>query len=116
MHRNIINDICLDSNDKVIKELASELEQSTAKKDFNSNKKDDKYKINKNIIEPLNLIKTIQEEKELPDSSSSLRDKVDTMLLNSNHSLSKQFLESYYLAFPLVLMQNFLQVQTQITR
>ena len=84
-NRNIINDICLDSNDKVIKELASELEQSTAKKDFNSNKKDDKYKLNKNIIEPLNLIKTIQEEKELPDSSSSLRYKVDTMLLNSNH-------------------------------
>ena len=74
-NKNIVfNDICLDSNDKVIKELASELEQSTAKKDLASNKKEEKFKINKNIIEPLNLVKTIQEEKEFP-GSSSLRDK-----------------------------------------
>ena len=53
----LINDICLDTNDKVIKELASELEQSTAKKD--------KIYINKkNEIEPKNLMKSIKEEKE----------------------------------------------------
>ena len=72
----IINDICLGQNDKIIKELAAELEQSTTKKD-------EKFKINSNKIEPLNLIKTIQEEKELPDSSS-LRDKTEILFLNSN--------------------------------
>ena len=76
----MVNDICLDTNDKVIKELASELEQSTAKKDFASSKKEEKIKINKNIIEPLNLVKTIQEEKEIT-GSSTMRDKT---FLNSN--------------------------------
>ena len=79
----VINDICSETNDKVIKELASELEQSTAKKDIGSNKKDEKFKLNKKIIEPLNLVKAIQEEKELPDSSS-LRDKTEVIFLNSN--------------------------------
>ena len=82
-NKNIImNDLCLDTNDKVIKELASELEQSTAKKDLNSNKKDEQSKNNKHRIEPLNLIKTIKEEKEMPDSSTQ-RDKPD-IFINSN--------------------------------
>ena len=75
-NNNNKNFICIDTNDKVIKELASELEQSTAKKD-------EKFKINKNIIEPLNLVKSIQEEKGFVDSSS-LRDKNDILFSNSN--------------------------------
>ena len=70
-----INNLCLGKTDKVIKELASELEQSTTKKE-------EKFKLNKNIIQPINLVKTIREENELPDSSS-LRDKTDILFLNS---------------------------------
>ena len=79
-----INDICLDTNDKVIKELASELEQSTAKKDIGSNKKDEIF--NKKIIKPLNLVKEIQEEKEFPDSTL-LRNKNEILLLNKNREM-----------------------------
>lgn len=35
----IVDEMLLDNNNKVIKEMASELEQSTAKKDIASNKK-----------------------------------------------------------------------------
>ena len=91
----IINDLCLDTNDKVIKELASELEQSTAKKDLNSNIKDEQLKNNKLRIEPLNLIRTIQEEKEMPDSST-LRDKHDifTNSTRENNNNSNKKIEN----------------------
>ena len=58
VNRFILNDNILDANDKVIKELASELEQSTNKKDkLNSNAKkiEDNFKAICNKIPPLNL-------------------------------------------------------------
>ena len=52
INKFIINDIHLEQNDKIIKELASELEQSTAKKD----KFEQKFKTAFNNIEPINLL------------------------------------------------------------
>ena len=57
------NDICLQANYKVIKEMASELEQSTAKKDYKPSIKEK--------IEPKNLNKEVKEEKENLDTSNS---------------------------------------------
>ena len=57
------NNICLQANDKVIKEMASELEQSTAKKDYKPSVKEK--------IEPKNLNKEVKEEKENIDTSIS---------------------------------------------
>jgi len=78
----IVDDIRLDNNNKVIKEMASELEQSTAKKDIVSNKEGDKFEITKGTIEPVNLVKTIQEEKDIP-TPSTFREKVDILFSNS---------------------------------
>ena len=73
----IINDICLDTNDKVIKELASELEQSTAKKD--------KFGINiKNEIKPKNLMNSIKEEKDNLESNV-IKEYNDKNVLNRNN-------------------------------
>ena len=52
INKFIINEINLGQNDKIIKELASELEQSTAKKD----KFEQKFKNACNNIEPINLL------------------------------------------------------------
>lgn len=52
INKFIINDINIEQNDKIIKELASELEQSTAKKD----KFEQKFKSACNNIEPINLL------------------------------------------------------------
>ena len=89
------NDICLQANDKVIKEMASELEQSTAKKDYKPSIKEK--------IEPKNLNKEVKEEKEkekenLDTSNSNKNSKKDIMknaLINSkdiknNSSLKKE--------------------------
>ena len=87
------NDICLQANDKVIKEMASELEQSTAKKDYKPSIKEK--------IEPKNLNKEVKEEKEkenLDTSNSNKNSKKDSMknaLINSkdiknNSSLKKE--------------------------
>lgn len=59
INKFLLNDLKLEHNDKVIKELASELEQSTAKKDkLASNKKeiDQNFKNVCNGIEPINLL------------------------------------------------------------
>ena len=75
INKFILNDVILEGNDRVIKELASELEQSTNKKDkLASNKKkiEDNFKIICNKISPLNLNKNIdkKENKEIRDSLS----------------------------------------------
>ena len=60
INKFILNDNILDGNDKVIKELASELEQSTNKKDkltSNAKKIEDNFKVICNKISPLNLNK-----------------------------------------------------------
>jgi hypothetical protein len=72
INKFILNDGILEGNDRVIKELASELEQSTNKKDkLASNKKkiEDNFKIICNKISPLNLNKTneLKENKEVKD-------------------------------------------------
>ena len=61
VNKFVLNDGILDANDRVIKELASELEQSTNKKDkLASNKKkiEENFKVICNNIAPLNLNKT----------------------------------------------------------
>ena len=88
----IVNEMRLDNNNKIIKEMASELEQSTAKKDITSNKKGEKFEVNKGSIEPVNLVKTIQEEKDVP-TPSTIREKVDFLFSNSN-SLNENTLDS----------------------
>ena len=85
------NDICLQANDKVIKEMASELEQSTAKKDYKPSIKEK--------IEPKNLNKEVKEEKENLDTSNSnknnKKDNIKNTIRNSkdiksNSSLKKE--------------------------
>ena len=64
VNKFILNDNILDGNDKVIKELASELEQSTNKKDklaSNAKKIEDNFKVICNKISPLNLNKNNEE-------------------------------------------------------
>ena len=64
INKFLINDTNQEQNDKIIKELASELEQSTAKKD----KFEQKFKNACNNIEPINLLtkkNEIEENKEL---------------------------------------------------
>ena len=64
INKFLINDTNQEQNDKIIKELASELEQSTAKKD----KFEQKFKNACNNIEPINLLtkkNEIAENKEL---------------------------------------------------
>ena len=59
INKFLINDVQIENNDRIIKELASELEQSTAKKDkLESNKKEIEQKFKKvcNNIEPINLL------------------------------------------------------------
>ena len=74
----LFNDICLETNDKVIKELESELEQTTAKKEYKSIEKE------KEKIEPKNLNKTTNEEKEILDSSDSNKNN-NNLFLNINN-------------------------------
>ena len=88
----IVDEMRLDNNNKVIKEMASELEQSTAKKDIASNKKGEKFEVNKWSIEPVNLVKTIQEEKDL-QNPSTISEKFDILFSNSN-SMNENTLDS----------------------
>lgn len=86
INKFILNDGIIEGNDRVIKELASELEQSTNKKDkLASNKKkiEDNFKIICNKISPLNLNKNneIKENKEIKES----------LLINDNESEKYQF-------------------------
>ena len=77
----IVSNFRLDNNDKVIKELASELEQSTAKKDYIS-----KEKANQKI-EPKNLVKIIKEEKENLDSSISNKNQ-DNLITSTDNKIN----------------------------
>ena len=96
-NNNNINKFLLNENqivhrDKVIKELASELEQSTAKKDkLASNKKDieEHFKKACNNIEPINLLNQKEKEKE----NNIKKDNTDNMsnenLNNNNNNKEK---------------------------
>ena len=80
VNKFVLNDKLLEGN-KVIKELASELEQSTNKKDnLASNKKkiEDNFKVICSKISPLNINKI----NDIPDSLPS--DRIDERYLNQN--------------------------------
>ena len=78
VNKFVLNDGLLDINDRVIKELASELEQSTTKKDrFASNKKKIEDNFNKicGKISPLNLNKIDEQKEKQFTSSRSVNEK-----------------------------------------
>ena len=84
INKFIINDIHLEQNDKIIKELASELEQSTAKKD----KFEQKFKTACNNIEPINLLANnkINENKNNNQYQPSSNTKIEIKQNNINNS------------------------------
>ena len=64
--KNITNNILIKSKDKIINELAAELEQSTAKKDISL-----KFSSGCETISPVNLINNVKDEKEIGESTST---------------------------------------------
>ena len=82
INKFLINDINLEQNDKIIKELASELEQSTAKKD----KFEQKFKIACSNIEPINLISQKNETNQKPDIENNNKSKDNN---NSNNNINQ---------------------------
>ena len=85
INKFLINDIQIGNNDKIIKELASELEQSTAKKDkLASNKKEieQKFKNICNHIEPINLLG--QKGNNLKINSNSNENNNNEHIINNN--------------------------------
>ena len=80
INKFLINDIHIEQNDKIIKELASELEQSTAKKD----KFEQKFKNACNNIEPINLlgkkdVKNNKTEINIMDNNNKINDKIEAV-------------------------------------
>jgi hypothetical protein len=76
VNKFVLNDCILDINDRVIKELASELEQSTNKKEImGSNKKkiEENFKVICNKIAPLNLNKTNDKKSYTQKNLSSIK-------------------------------------------
>ena len=90
INKFIINDIHLEQNDKIIKELASELEQSTAKKD----KFEQKFKSACNNIEPINLLannKTSTEKNSQNQYQTNTNTNIEiSQNNNSNNNIIKQ--------------------------
>ena len=87
MNKILLNDNIMEANQQVIRELASELEQSTNKKDLlNSNKKkiEENFKINRNKISKLNLNKT----NNIMDMTNSTEKTDDKYNNNINISIS----------------------------
>jgi hypothetical protein len=90
INKFIMNDIQLENNDKIIKELASELEQSTAKKDMlASNKKEieQKFKNACSNIEPINLLdKSNSDNYKNNFNSNSKQNTNENNNINFNHT------------------------------
>ena len=87
VNKFVLNDNILDLNDKVIKELASELEQSTNKKDIltsNAKKIEDNFKAICNKISPLNLNKN-NDQKENTSIKSIINENDENMNNNLNN-------------------------------
>ena len=87
VNKFVLNDNILDLNDKVIKELASELEQSTNKKDIltsNAKKIEDNFKAICNKISPLNLNKN-NDQKENTSIKSIINENDEDMNNNLNN-------------------------------
>ena len=90
INKFLINDIQIGNNDKIIKELASELEQSTAKKDkLASNKKEIEQKFQNicNHIEPINLLG--QKDNNLKINSNSNDNNNNEHIINNNKTNNK---------------------------
>ena len=87
INKFLINDIHIVNNDRIIKELASELEQSTAKKDkLASNKKEieQKFKQACSNIEPINLLSKKEDNINTKISSNTNEIKNDNPILRNN--------------------------------
>ena len=87
INKFLINDIHIVNNDRIIKELASELEQSTAKKDkLASNKKEieQKFKQACSNIEPINLLSKKEDNINIKISSNTNEIKNDNPILRNN--------------------------------
>ena len=95
INKFLMNDIHLENNDKIIKELASELEQSTAKKDMlASNKKEieQKFKNACNKIEPINLLNTNNNnnyENNINSNSYQNNNNDNNNINTDNHAVTK---------------------------
>ena len=91
INKFLINDIPIVNNDKIIKELASELEQSTAKKDkLASNKKEieQKFKNACSNIEPINLLAKKEDKQEISSNPNINISNKDINNNNSNNNLN----------------------------
>ena len=81
----VFNDMCQDDNDnKIIKELAAELEQSTAKKNKKNGNKNSKNTIQK--IEPINLVKNIniKDVKKESNKNNEIQNSLSFKIENKN--------------------------------
>ena len=97
----IINDNnIIETNQQVIKELASELEQSTNKKDMlnsNKKKKEESFKINRNKISKLNLNKTnnIMDVTNSTEKTEDINNKCNNININISGTLNKSINGNY---------------------
>ena len=81
----VFNDMCQDDNEnKIIKELAAELEQSTAKKNKKNGNKNTKNTIQK--IEPINLVRniSIKEVKKESNKTNEIENNLNFKIDNKN--------------------------------
>ena len=84
INKFLINDIQIVNNDRIIKELASELEQSTAKKDkLASNKKEIEKKFKKacSNIEPINLLSKKENNINISSNPNGIKEE---QIINNN--------------------------------
>ena len=92
LNRFLINEVQLGPNDKIIKELASELEQSTAKKEkLASNKKEIEKKFKKvcSNIEPINLL--VKKEKSIKIDCNPIENSNFNKEQNINDNYKNEF-------------------------
>ena len=90
INKFLINDIQIVNNDRIIKELASELEQSTAKKDkLASNKKEieQKFKIACTNIEPINLLSKKENNLKISSNPNKINNK-DNQIVNNSMNIN----------------------------
>ena len=92
INKFLINDIQIVNNDRIIKELASELEQSTAKKDkLASNKKEieQKFKNSCSNIEPIDLLgKKENNIKQLSHSNENINNNINNKIIKNNEAIN----------------------------
>ena len=102
INKFIINDINLEQNDKIIKELASELEQSTAKKD----KLESKLKSACNNIEPINLLFKKNENKIIEIGNNSNNNNINNNNENPTNINEKKELNKKNISTKIIEYNN----------